>query len=517
MANLLRLSAALLLALVVAPLFAAVTPVYKWDPGFGLPLAGSADAACAAQVAYLNTNSPNAQRSISGGATITDGAATCPMTFTFVPGGTVYNGSVTVYRVSPPSCPDNSTIDGNGQCQCNAPAFEEKDGQCRPKNPCGHLGPDYEEQGGACVPKECKPPKIRVNGVCVDEPPCDPGETRVNGKCKKNGCEAGKSLGEYETNGDNVSYLCQPYGGKNCMVRINPSVCVTADGHKSCWGAGKMTGATCTPGSSQPGDGGPGSGPGEGPGGGNGPGTGPGTGGSGPGPGGGDNDSPGTGPTQPPVQPPPPVPPDPNTGQCPAGSVRYSNGNCYAPTPPPTTPDGNGSCPPGTVKVGTSCVSPSPPGKPVPDTGTPSNPNPGEGGGDGDGDGDDGSMFSGSCMGGFTCEGDAIQCAIAREQHRRACKLFDDKSAESDLYDKEKGKQGEQTKDLPGNKEESMANRISTADAFGSGQCIQDLSVVVAGHSISLPMSKICPSLAIIGNIMVAVSLLLAIRIVGRG
>ena len=62
-----------------------------------------------------------------------------------------------------------------------------------------------------------------------------------------------------------------------------------------------------------------------------------------------------------------------------------------------------------------------------------------------------------------------------------------------------------------------MGNRISTADAFGSGQCIRDLSVVVAGHSITLPMSKICPSLAIIGNIMVAVSLLLAIRIVGRG
>ncbi|KQB57054.1 MULTISPECIES: hypothetical protein [Acidovorax] len=120
-------------------------------------------------------------------------------------------------------------------------------------------------------------------------------------------------------------------------------------------------------------------------------------------------------------------------------------------------------------------------------------------------------------MQGFGCEGDAIFCAIAKEQHRRACKLFDDKSAESDLYDKEKGKEGEQTKDLPGNKEESMANRISTANAFGGGQCIRDLNIVVVGKSVTLPMSKICPSLEIIGNIMVAVSLLLAIRIVGRG
>jgi hypothetical protein len=158
------------------------------------------------------------------------------------------------------------------------------------------------------------------------------------------------------------------------------------------------------------------------------------------------------------------------------------------------------------MRVGTQCVYTEPPGGP-----------PG-GGGSGDGDGDgDGTGFGGSCSSGFACEGDAIFCAIAKEQHRRACKLFEDKSAESELYDKEKGKTGEQTKDLPGNKEESMANRISMADAFGSGQCVQDLSVVVAGHSVTLPMSKICPSLAIIGNIMVAVSLLLAVRIIGRG
>lgn len=120
-------------------------------------------------------------------------------------------------------------------------------------------------------------------------------------------------------------------------------------------------------------------------------------------------------------------------------------------------------------------------------------------------------------MDGFNCDGDAIFCAIAREQHRRSCRLFDDKSPESELYDKEKGKQGAQTKDLPGNREESMANRINMADALGGGQCIQDLNITVIGQSVSLPMSKICPSLAVIGNIMVAVALLLAVRIIGRG
>jgi hypothetical protein len=151
-------------------------------------------------------------------------------------------------------------------------------------------------------------------------------------------------------------------------------------------------------------------------------------------------------------------------------------------------------------------------------------------GGGGNGDGEGGfceenpdspickqSSFSGSCVASFQCDGDAIQCAIAKEQHIRACRLFDDKSPESDLYEAEKNKQGEQTKDLPGNREESMANRISTADAFGAGQCVQDLNIVVAGNAVTLPMSKICPIVSVLGNIMVGVALLLAVRIVGRG
>ncbi|WP_369641704.1 hypothetical protein [Acidovorax sp. A79] len=171
----------------------------------------------------------------------------------------------------------------------------------------------------------------------------------------------------------------------------------------------------------------------------------------------------------------------------------------------PKPPEG-GTCPVGTHLVNELCVWN--PGVP-PDGG-------GNGNGDGDGDGDSG--FAGSCAAGFNCEGDAIQCAIAKEQHIRACKLFDDKSAESELYDKEKGKEGVQTKDLPGNKSETMTGRINMSDALGGGgQCIQDLSVVVMGQSMTLPFSKIYPSIAVIGNIMVAVSLLLAARILVRG
>ena len=41
------------------------------------------------------------------------------------------------------------------------------------------------------------------------------------------------------------------------------------------------------------------------------------------------------------------------------------------------------------------------------------------------------STFSGSCPAAFVCDGDAIQCAIAREQHRRGCQLFETTSPET--------------------------------------------------------------------------------------
>lgn len=127
--------------------------------------------------------------------------------------------------------------------------------------------------------------------------------------------------------------------------------------------------------------------------------------------------------------------------------------------------------------------------------------------------------FGGSCAANFTCDGDAIQCAIAKEQHLRNCRLFDDPSDESRLYDAEKAKDPNRkvTSGLPGNENVDMTGRIDMSDAIGGGGCISDLSISVLGQSISLPISVICPYLAMLGNVLVAVSLLLAVRIVGRG
>lgn len=46
------------------------------------------------------------------------------------------------------------------------------------------------------------------------------------------------------------------------------------------------------------------------------------------------------------------------------------------------------------------------------------------------------SSFGGAC-GAFTCDGDAIQCAMAREQHNRNCSLYDEANTFSNLVDKD--------------------------------------------------------------------------------
>lgn len=131
---------------------------------------------------------------------------------------------------------------------------------------------------------------------------------------------------------------------------------------------------------------------------------------------------------------------------------------------------------------------------------------------------EDGSSFGGSCGAGFTCEGDAIQCAMAQEQHRRACKLFDDQTPESQLYNAEKSKTGKRTGDLPGNETIAFGQSMyDSSNALGPGTCISDLPVDVLGQTVSLPISQICPHLATLRLALLAFGALLWVLIVFRG
>lgn len=130
-----------------------------------------------------------------------------------------------------------------------------------------------------------------------------------------------------------------------------------------------------------------------------------------------------------------------------------------------------------------------------------------------------GGSFSGSCQAGFTCDGDAVMCAIAKEQHTRACQLFKEDTPEGLLYAAEKGKEGIQrgegsdmgTIDLGG----GGGSLIKTDSLIGEGSCVQDLQFSFMGEPVTIPLSSLCPYLAMLGNILVAVGMVMAIRIVG--
>ena len=518
MVNLFRLIPFLLLFISSAS-FALIQPVPRYEARLGpfaIGYGSSKTAACSAAFALFqnvmkDSYNPGAKQELTG-----TGDPNCSARA----GG---NAGWSMYQSGPVNqvdtqCPANAVDVGGGfGCMCHA-EFEEKDGQCRPKNLCSE---GEEEQGGACVPKKCKPEEIRVNGFCVSEPPCPDGETRVNGKCEPNKCpKAGTFASEYKVTSRTPTSFCE----NKCTISIKTFVEATKDGKVvDRVGMGFHTGNSCntdTPpgdttggGGNNDGGGNNNSGGNNNGGGGTGGNTGGGTGGNTGGGGGGGGGSGGD------KQPEKCTKPGGCTGTnggtnnngnagagegtntqgdgtCPAGKYK-SGGKCYDKDKPEKDPDDDGACPKGYAKINGKCVPYEPPE---------------------DEEDDKPGTFGGACGAGFSCEGDVIQCSIAKEQHVRNCKLFDEKSAESMLYEQNKGKEGNQTTDLPGNETIDMQGRIDTSDAlgFGSGG-VQDLNITVAGHSVTLPLSLLNQYLSMLGNLLVAISFLIALRIVGRG
>lgn len=127
--------------------------------------------------------------------------------------------------------------------------------------------------------------------------------------------------------------------------------------------------------------------------------------------------------------------------------------------------------------------------------------------------------FAGSC-GAFVCKGDALQCAIAGEQHKRNCQFYDAPTDQSVVFAANDNKQGKQYEE---NAPVDMgSSRFSTANALGvAASCVADksISINVSGRSFTavLPFSMLCPWLSWLGYLNLAVSFVLAARIVGRG
>lgn len=120
------------------------------------------------------------------------------------------------------------------------------------------------------------------------------------------------------------------------------------------------------------------------------------------------------------------------------------------------------------------------------------------------GDGD-GSAFGGSCDVGFQCEGDAVQCALAKEVHTQHCKL-NKVTDESTLYGAEKGRDGDQTGDLPGNETIPFGpSSFDDSDALGGGACLTDLTLTNQWIDATLPLSAACSALEWFRYLLLAV------------
>lgn len=129
--------------------------------------------------------------------------------------------------------------------------------------------------------------------------------------------------------------------------------------------------------------------------------------------------------------------------------------------------------------------------------------------------------FSGNCAAGFKAvSDDAVINAMAEEVYRQNCKINPDEASQA-LYKAAAAKYGtDQSGDLPGNRTVSLGpEKFDTSDALGTGggACLPDKTVVVMNRSITIPFGGICPYLGYLGNVLLAVSFLLAARIVMRG
>lgn len=125
------------------------------------------------------------------------------------------------------------------------------------------------------------------------------------------------------------------------------------------------------------------------------------------------------------------------------------------------------------------------------------------------------SSFGGSCATGFSCQGDAVQCATARELHAISCGLQAG-SDEATLYASEKNATGGPA-DIPSDTVDIGPGTLDASNALGVAACVADLPLTVAGTSVTLPLSNICPYLEYLRLMLLAVAWLMAFRIVSGG
>jgi len=129
------------------------------------------------------------------------------------------------------------------------------------------------------------------------------------------------------------------------------------------------------------------------------------------------------------------------------------------------------------------------------------------------GENEDGNgSFGGTCDAGFTCKGDAVMCAMAKEQHKRNCEMLgEDKDPASFFNQVKNGTDSKSAEAMQANA--TQINITTQLDKTGFGwprSCPANSRIdlnFVPGY-FEIPFSNICPPLQIFSYIALAITAL---------
>lgn len=125
-----------------------------------------------------------------------------------------------------------------------------------------------------------------------------------------------------------------------------------------------------------------------------------------------------------------------------------------------------------------------------------------------DGDG----KFSGSCKAGFECKGDAVMCAMAKEQHKRACDTLEPVTDPASFIKQVEA--GTDPKSAEKLKEDAWELKINTElDTSGRGlprSCPADprIDLPFVSKTLVIPFSLACPTLKIMSDVALMITAL---------
>ncbi|MBA2675382.1 hypothetical protein [Ramlibacter sp.] len=139
--------------------------------------------------------------------------------------------------------------------------------------------------------------------------------------------------------------------------------------------------------------------------------------------------------------------------------------------------------------------------------------------GKGDGE-EDGDKWEGTCTAGFKCEGDTLQCEVAKAVNDLRCSYAKEAHVEEVArYNADKAGNIDFKPDISANgaTQTFTASSIDTTSLFGGGGTgFADYSFSYMGQTLVIPFSQYNPWLLAAGNVLVAIASLIAMYIFAR-